>query len=63
MSGFVIAFALWMNSVGRQVVSPPQPPPPTVGVPKNEKPRNVRPWTPPVTTQQSGPGECPPEKK
>jgi hypothetical protein len=42
----MIAAGLWLSSL-----RVPPPPPPTAGVPRNEVPRNVRPWREPVTTQ------------
>ncbi len=68
MSALLIGFALWVDSFTRPQLPPP--PPPTAGVPRGERPRNVRPWVAPVTTPATvpaspPPGECvpPPEKK
>lgn len=66
MSALLIGFALWFDSLTRTQLPPP--PPPTAGVPRGEKPRNVRPWVAPVTTPATvpsnpPPGECVPEKE
>ena len=66
MSALLIGFALWVDSFTRPQIPPP--PPPTVGIPRGERPRNVRPWVAPVTTPatvpvQPPPSECQPGEK
>lgn len=61
MSALLIAASLWASAELARLTRP-QPAPPTVGVPRGETPRNVRPWTPP-TTPATVPGECVPPKE
>lgn len=61
MTRLMIAAALWANAEVTRLTKPLVTPP-TVGVPRGEVPRNVRPWTPP-TTPATVPGECQPPKK
>lgn len=58
MSTLVIAAALWVAS--QKLPQFPPPPAPTVGVPRGEVPKNVRPWRGPVTTPATSPAPCPP---
>jgi len=61
VSALLIAAGFWFASLRL----PPQPAPPTAGVPRNEVPRNVRPWREPVTTTPTQTCDPPPatEKK
>ena len=59
MSALLIAASLWASAELARLTRP-QPAPPTVGVPRGEVPRNVRPWREPVTTPTTQTCDPPP---
>lgn len=50
MSALLVASMLWLGSFYQKVVEPPKPAPPTAEIPRNETPKNVRPYKPSETT-------------
>jgi len=59
----MIGFALWVDSLTRPKLPPAPAPAPIAGVPRGERPKNVRPWVAPVDTPATTPTQSPPVER